>query len=243
MRKLSIFVLFLFLSKTAFCQHFYMEFGWRGGQWLNTKGINGFVKDYNDTRTWLTQKMPYVHSGTSLHFAIGTQGAAGGGVGYDVFTLEALRSTPIAYGLEPNGGQMGYRKVLFHYGGFGFGLNVNLSGSRNADFLLGFDFLFNYVALRTWYSNTNDNFKTAKPEDISNPLTPGMQIYSRLALFAGPIGIGLRPYIDLPFFSQSLLDLEHELNGGHTSVYVNWWPASVGLSANFILCPTHHRDD
>jgi hypothetical protein len=242
MRKLIPFFICLFYSGTSYAQHFYTEFGWRGGEWLNTKGINGFVKDYNDTRTWLTQKMPQVHSGTSLHFAIGTQGDAEGGVGYDVFTLEALRSTPIAYGLEPNGGQMGYRKVLFHYGGFGFGMNVNLSGNRNTDFLIGFDFLFNYVALRTWYSNKNDDFKTATPEDIDNPLTPGIQIYSRIAAFAGPVGIGLRPYIDLPFYKRSLLDLEEELNGSHTSESVTWWPASVGLSANFILCPTHHRD-
>jgi hypothetical protein len=142
MRRICIAGIMAFALSLSAKAQFFIEFGPRYGAWLNTSGINSIIKDYNDTRTWLSEPMPKVHFGHSYHFAIGTQGGSGRPVGYE-FILQALRSLPEAHGTEPNGGLEGYRKMLFHYGGFGFGMNGNVSSSKHADLLLGFDFMFN----------------------------------------------------------------------------------------------------
>jgi hypothetical protein len=235
MKNLFLGLLTFFSIHTAKGQ-FYFEFGPRAGMWLNTSGINSIIKDYNDTRSWLSDPMPKVHFGNSYRFSIGTQGHEGK-PGYS-FTLQALRSTPTAHGTEPSTGNEGYRKVLFHYGGFGFGMNGNLSDDDDADLLVGGDFMFNYVALRTWYAN-NPEFREAQETEIGNPMTLGVQFYCRASYFLGPVGLGITPYIELPIMKQETYKLGNELNGGHTSENTVWWPASIGASVTLVVCPKH----
>ncbi len=212
MKKATLVLLLSFAFVAATGQNAF-TFGIKYG-WMEPDNINRTVYSYNYARQWLTQKMPYFGMMRGIEFSWQHRGKM---IGYEL-VYSRLRETNNAYGLEPTGGLMGYRKIKLGMGGLSAGFTLKLISLPHFEVVPSFDFDLHLLSATTTYSN-DAGFAGAEEETVIADLKFANTFAINVSLFATEwIGINIRPYYQVPWGKANVEGLAAYWGGSGTSV-------------------------
>lgn len=210
MKKLLLSILFVFPFVILPAQNAF-TFGIKYG-WMEPSNINRTVYSYNYARQWLTQKMPYFGMLHGIEFSWQHRGET---VGYEL-VYSRLRETNNAYGLEPTGGLMGYRKIKIGMGGLSAGLTLKLISRPHFEVVPSLDLDLHLLSGTTTYSN-DAGFAGATEEAVIADLKFANTFAINVSLFATEwVGINIRPYYQVPWGKANVEGLAAYWGGSGT---------------------------
>jgi hypothetical protein len=211
MKKITASVFFSFVLIFLQAQNAF-TFGKKYGVMNHLNNINRTVYSYNYARQWLTQKMPYFRMMNGYEASWQHRGET---IGYELI-YSAIKETNEAFGLEPNGGLMGYRKIRIGIFGISAGMTAKLYEKKHIEIMPAFDLDWNMFYGETTYSN-DAGFSGASAERVIGKIKLASTFAVNFSLFATRwFGINIRPYYQLPFGKTNVEGLAAYWDGSGT---------------------------
>lgn len=210
MKKIILSILFSFTLLCLDAQNAF-TFGIKYGV-MKPSNINRTVYSYNYARQWLTQKMPYFGMMKGFEFSWQHRGET---IGYEL-VYSRLRETNNAYGLEPTGGLMGYRRIKLGMGGLSLGVTAKIIDKKHLEVVPSLDFDLYLLSATTTYSN-DAGFAGASEEAVVADIKFANTFAINFSLFATQwFGINIRPYYQLPWGKANVEGLAAYWGGSGT---------------------------
>lgn len=179
---------------------------------MHPDNINRTVYSYNYARQWLTQKMPYFSMMEGYEASWQHRGEI---IGYEI-VYSILTAKNDAYGLEPTGSQMGYRRISLTRGGLAGGFTFKILDKKHLEIVPAIDFDLHYFSGTTTYSN-DATYAGATPEGVIFKFKLANTFAINCSLMATKwFGINIRPYYQMPWGKTNVEGLAAYWGGSGT---------------------------
>jgi hypothetical protein len=237
MKKNLLFITLIFLIKLSSAQYYtFLTFGYNGGISNSQKVVNTFVKDYNDSRPWLIQKM---NPQDFIQGFTGSWGWGSDGIFLDIMYTNKY-SLQSASGIRQTGGALERRDVRFTYNSTSFCLyfvNFKKKSFRGP----GFSIDIGKLKQRT-RSGDAGSIESQSYSDIGISKSLGLTLcYDVKMKIVRGVFLGLRPYYQFVKSDANILPIATVVNNFYSGSISKLSGGNFGLQVN-IGFGTYHYD-
>jgi hypothetical protein len=237
MKKFTLFVFAVIAARSLSAQYYtFLTFGYNGGLSNSQAVVNTFVKDYNSTRNWLTQKMntqDYIQGFT------GSWGWGSDGVFLDIMFTNKY-SQHMATGIPAGSSTMQRRDVRFTYNSTSFCLyfvNFKHKSFRGP----GFSFDIGKMRQRTRIADIG-NIEEQSYSDVGVFKTLGLTLcYDYKMKIVKGVFLGFRPYYQFVKSDADIQSIATTVNKGFSGSTTKLKGGNFGIQVNLGFGTYHYN--